>query len=144
MCCVLCLVAQSWTTLLDPTDCSLPGSSVHEDSSSKNTGVGCHALLQEIFPTQGSNPGLPHCRQIFTIWAARPAHCLNRSHFVYLCVRWWTFGLFPLFFFLATFNNAAMNISVQILRWTYVSKSLGYITRSRTARSYGLSWWLRQ
>ena len=24
----------------------------------------CHALLQGIFPTQGSNPGLPHCRQI--------------------------------------------------------------------------------
>ena len=30
-----------------------------------NTGVGCHALLQEIFPTQGSKPGLLHCRQIF-------------------------------------------------------------------------------
>ena len=30
----------------------------------KNTGVGCHTLLQGIFPTQGSNPGLPHCRQI--------------------------------------------------------------------------------
>ena len=30
--------------------------------SSKNTGVGCHFLLQEIFPTQGLNPGLPHCR----------------------------------------------------------------------------------
>ena len=27
-------------------------------------GVGCHALLQGIFPTQGSNPGLPYCRQI--------------------------------------------------------------------------------
>ena len=27
-------------------------------------GVGCHSLLQEIFPTQGSNPGLLHCRQI--------------------------------------------------------------------------------
>ena len=27
-------------------------------------GVGCHALLQGIFPTQGSNPGSPHCRQI--------------------------------------------------------------------------------
>ena len=26
------------------------------------TGVGCHFLLQGIFPTQGSNPGLPHCR----------------------------------------------------------------------------------
>ena len=33
-------------------------------SSSKNTGVGCQALLQEIFPTQGSNPGLLHCRWI--------------------------------------------------------------------------------
>ena len=30
----------------------------------KNIGVGCYAFLQGIFPTQGSNPGLPHCRQI--------------------------------------------------------------------------------
>ena len=29
----------------------------------KNTGVGCHSLLQEIFPTQGSNPGILHCGQ---------------------------------------------------------------------------------
>ena len=29
----------------------------------KNTGVGCHSLLQGIFLTQGLNPGLPHCRQ---------------------------------------------------------------------------------
>ena len=34
------------------------------DSPGKNTRVGCHALLQEIFPTQGSNQGLEHCRQI--------------------------------------------------------------------------------
>ena len=33
-------------------------------SPGKNTGVGCHALLQRIFPTQGLNPGLPHCRRI--------------------------------------------------------------------------------
>ena len=33
------------------------------DSPGKNTGVGCHLLLQEILPTQGLNPGLPHCRQ---------------------------------------------------------------------------------
>ena len=39
------------------------GSSVHGDSLGKNTGVGCYALLQCIFPTQGSDPGLPHCRQ---------------------------------------------------------------------------------
>ena len=30
----------------------------------RNTGVGCHSLLQGIFPTQGSNPGLLHCRRI--------------------------------------------------------------------------------
>ena len=48
----------------DPMDCSLPGHSVHGDSPGKNTGVGCHALLQGIFPTQGLNPGLPHYRRI--------------------------------------------------------------------------------
>ena len=45
-------------------DCGLPGSSVHGDSPGKNTGVGCHFLLQGIFPTQGLNPGLPNCRQM--------------------------------------------------------------------------------
>ena len=60
---MLCLVAQC-LTLCDPTDCNPPCSSVHGDSQGKNTGVGCHALLQRIFPTQRSNPGLPHCRQI--------------------------------------------------------------------------------
>ena len=60
----VCLVAQSCPTLCDPKDCSLPGSSVHMDSPGKNTGVGCHALLQGIFPTQGLNPVLPHCKWI--------------------------------------------------------------------------------
>ena len=35
------------------------------NSLGENTGVGSLSLLQGIFPTQGSNPGLPHCRQIF-------------------------------------------------------------------------------
>ena len=48
MCCaVLCLVAQSCSTLCDSMDRSPPGSSVHADSPGENTGVGCHALLQE-------------------------------------------------------------------------------------------------
>ena len=34
------------------------------DFPGKNTGVGCHFLLQGIFPTQGLNPGLPHSRQM--------------------------------------------------------------------------------
>ena len=45
-------------TLCDPMDYSQPGSSVHEDSPGKNIGVGCHALLQGIFPIQGLNPAL--------------------------------------------------------------------------------------
>ena len=59
-----CLVVQSCLTLCDPMDCSPPVSSVHGDFPGQNTGVGCHALLQGIFSTQGSNPSLQHCRQI--------------------------------------------------------------------------------
>jgi len=61
---VRCLVAQSSPILCDPMDCSPPGFSVCVDSPDKNTGVGCHALLQGIFTTQGSNPGLLHSRWI--------------------------------------------------------------------------------
>ena len=35
------------------------------DFQGKSTGVGCHFLLQRIFPTQGSNPGLSRCKQTF-------------------------------------------------------------------------------
>ena len=36
--------------------------------------LGCHALLQETFPTQGSNLHLLHCRQILDCWAAGEVH----------------------------------------------------------------------
>ena len=53
------LITQSCPTLCNPIrflcPWNLPG---------KNTGVGCHSLLQGIFPTQGSNPGLLHCSWI--------------------------------------------------------------------------------
>ena len=44
--------------LCDPTDGSPAGLLCPWDSADKNTGVGCHALLQGIIPTQGSNPHL--------------------------------------------------------------------------------------
>ena len=56
------LVAQSCQTLCYYMHCSLPGSTVDGDSLGKNTGVGCRALLQEFFPTQGPNPDLLRCR----------------------------------------------------------------------------------
>ena len=68
-------VLEVWYTLCEyfcnPMNCSPPKSSVHGDAPGKNTGEGCHALLQGLFLTQGSNPGLPHCRQIL--------HCLSHQ-----------------------------------------------------------------
>ena len=49
------LIAKFCPILCNPTDCSLPGSSVHGYFPGKSTGVGCHFLFQRIFPTQGSN-----------------------------------------------------------------------------------------
>ena len=61
---MLCLVTQSCLTLCNPMDCTPPGSSVHGGSPGKNIGVGCHAILQEVFPIQGLNPVLSHWRGI--------------------------------------------------------------------------------
>ena len=51
---------RSCPTLCDTVDGSPQGSSVFGDSPGRNTGVGCHALLQGIFPTQGLNLDLLH------------------------------------------------------------------------------------
>ena len=57
------LVAQPCLTPCDPMHCS-PTRLLHPwDFPGKNTGMSCHFLLQWIFPIQGSNLGLPHCRQ---------------------------------------------------------------------------------
>ena len=44
------------------------------DFPGKSTRVGCHFLLQRIFPTQGLNPGLPHCRQTLYCLSHRGSH----------------------------------------------------------------------
>ena len=65
-------------TLCDPMSHSLRVSSVLGDSPGENTGVGCHALLQGIFPTQDSNLSLasPALEIVFfttsTTWEASP------------------------------------------------------------------------
>ena len=81
----MCLATQSCLILCDPRDCSLPGSSLHGDCSGKNTGVGCHDLLQGIFPIQGSNPGLPHCRWIlYHLSHQESPKCQTRGEIKYL------------------------------------------------------------
>ena len=63
-CCCCFLVAQLCLTLLWP--CGLQPTRLNHpwNFPGKNTGMGCHFLLQEICPTQGLNPCLPHCRLI--------------------------------------------------------------------------------
>ena len=56
------LVTQLCLTLCNPID--LARLLCAWNSPGKNTGVGCHSLLQGIFPTQGSNLGFLHCRHI--------------------------------------------------------------------------------
>ena len=114
----LFLVTQSCPTFCDPMDCSPQGSSVRGDSPGKNTRVGCHAFLQGIFPTQGSNPGLPPCRKIlyhlshqglFLLFSSSAA--LPKGLFYYLslqkansCFCWFPLFLYFLFswFFLVS------------------------------------------
>ena len=51
------------------------------DSPNKNTGVGCHFLLQGTFPTQRLNPHLLHGQRIVYHWATREA-CQRAYHIV--------------------------------------------------------------
>ena len=69
VCVCVCVCTQLCSTLCDPMDCSPPGSSVHGDSSGKNSRVHCHFLLQGDLPDQGWNPSLLHLLH----WQA---HCL--------------------------------------------------------------------
>jgi len=65
--CVCAKLLQLCLTLCNPMDYSPPGSPVHEISPGKNTGMGCHALLQGISLTQGLDLHLLwplHCWQI--------------------------------------------------------------------------------
>ena len=49
-----------------------------------STGVGCHFLLQGIFPTQGSKPGLPHCRQMLYGLSYQGYKWIEMKHLVYV------------------------------------------------------------
>ena len=81
--CAVCLFAQSCPTL-QPMDCNLPGSSIQRDPPGKNTRVSCHALLQGIFPTQGSNPGLLHSRWILYCLSHQGSTILTLKAFICL------------------------------------------------------------
>ena len=68
------LVTQLCPTLCDPMGCSPPGSSVHGGSPGKNTGVGCHALIQGSSQPRDRNQISHTAGGFFTIWATREAY----------------------------------------------------------------------
>ena len=68
------------------------------DFQDKSTGVGCHFLLQGIFPTQGSNPGLSHCRQ--TLYRLSRQGNLGRGPQNNLSIDFYFFMFFIFYFFL--------------------------------------------
>ena len=67
----MCLVAHSCVWLSVTPQTTALQAPLCMGFSGKNPSVGCHVLLQGIFPTQWSNPGLWHC---FTLWDTREAH----------------------------------------------------------------------
>ena len=59
-----CFVTQSYSTLGIAMDCSLPGPSVHGILQARILEWGAIPFSRGIFPTQGSNLGLLHCRWV--------------------------------------------------------------------------------
>ena len=74
--CTLSHFSNIWLFVTPWTAARQASLSMH--SPGKNTGVGCHFLLQGIFPTQGSNWHLLHCRRILYHWATREAWWKSR------------------------------------------------------------------
>ena len=72
-------VGHNWSDLAAATAAAAAG---------KNTRVGCHSLLQRIFLTQGSNLGLPHCRQILYSLSHQGSPCLCVCVCVCVCIHW--------------------------------------------------------
>ena len=66
-------------------DCSPQGSSCPWNSPGKNTGMDCHVLLEGIFPTQGSNPGLLHWQAGFIPLAPHGKPLSSMAAFQFNC-----------------------------------------------------------
>ena len=71
-----CLVSQSYPTLCDPMDCSLPGFSVHGILQARILEWVASSFSRGIFLIQGSSLGLLYCRQILYCWATGKARFL--------------------------------------------------------------------
>ena len=136
--CVCVLVTHLCLTLwLQPSSFLCPWNSL-----GKNTGVGSHSLLQGIFPTQESNPGLTHCRQIL--------YCLSHqgspSNVYYICNKMEKTVLFKDLFYMGHFYtfycvcyNIASVLCLQVL-WSLSSPTRDWAQTSCIRRGSLKHW----
>ena len=85
----VCSVAQLCSTLRGPKDCSPPSSSIHRIFPDKNTEVGCHFLLQEIFLIQWLSARVLHWQAgslLLPPLGKPPLPFCQKSMCVYVCV----------------------------------------------------------
>ena len=80
------------------------------DFKGKNTGVSRHSLLQGIFPTQESNPGLLHCRQIlYPLSHEGSLSLLVYRKTIYFCIRIFILKLYWIYFSSVQFSHSVMS-----------------------------------
>ena len=93
--CALC------PALCNPIHCKPTRLLCPSDSPGQNTGVGCHFLLQWIFPTQGSSPDLLHCRKILYCLSHQRSPtfniCVLKAELSLVCRTWLGVVLFLFF-----------------------------------------------
>ena len=125
-------------------DCSPPGPSVHRNSPGRNTRVGCHALFQGIFPTQGSNTGLPYCRRILYClsYQGRP-RTLEWVTYPFSRDRNWTrIACIPGRFFASWTTRKALESHILMHTHTHTRKIFKRFYRSAFSLSFYSSQWL--
>ena len=105
------------------------------NSPGKNTGVGCHFLLQRIFPTPGMNPGFQHFRQIpYHLSHLAIMGCLEnyrnarRKNLTSISPSWdfitlLTFGEYPYDFFSLCLCVCLHTIRIVLTLWTFYTFS---------------------
>ena len=98
---------------LQPARLLYPG-----DSSGKNAEVGSHFLLRRIFPSQGLNPGLPHCRQIlYHMNHQGIPDCINLNYVQVVRRAFWVYCILLLLclFILLSFESLILKLQLKIL-----------------------------
>ena len=126
----------NWTDfliMLAAKSCLALRNSVYGISAGKNTGVGCHYLLQGIFPTQGSNPGLLPCRKILYHQSHQGSikHCI-----IYILYSKWIAKVLFSVYHICSVRTSTSTIT--ITRWKIKEKSFTFhVQKTKYPKSSG-------